>query len=295
MSYPSPATPPDDGSPVTIRFATHRQDQADFEALALECSDLNPSTHADVVPFGQVTSDDYGVDTLEVVSAVDTAYQAIRREASLQGLYRDLTPFLEADASFEPDDFFPGLLEAFRWDGRTWALPSQVPLDLVFYNRRLFDEGGVPYPSPEWTRDDFLAAAQALTVRRGDDILQYGFLGQGATAFVLSTVIGLAEDQAVLDTPAVVDTVRWYTDLALVHGVTLSSCWEEIGSSGEAHNICWDKVHAEQVAKRSSARTICRLLSERGCCPPANPSSPGCGERLAWTRERLFSRQEPRR
>ncbi len=41
---------------------------------------------------------------------------------------------------------------------------------VLFYNKTLFDEAGVGYPTMEWTWDDFVEAAKALTkVRRRQD------------------------------------------------------------------------------------------------------------------------------
>jgi multiple sugar transport system substrate-binding protein len=186
-----------------------------------------------VVSLGEATGDTFGSDTLKVVSAVDTAYQSIRRDAILQGLYRDLTPLIEADAAFEPGDFFPGVLEAFRWGGGTWALPTQAELTLLFYDVQAFDEAGVPRPTPDWTRDDFLAATRALTVRQDGEVVRYGFLGDdgsmgifGSDAFVMSAAGGLAASSPRIDSPAVAGAVRWYADLTLVHDVSYGRWWD---------------------------------------------------------------------
>jgi multiple sugar transport system substrate-binding protein len=44
----------------------------------------------------------------------------------------------------------------------------------LYYNRDLFDAAGVEYPTADWTWDDFLAAAQELTITEGDRTTQWG-------------------------------------------------------------------------------------------------------------------------
>ncbi|GDX24640.1 hypothetical protein LBMAG10_13050 [Actinomycetes bacterium] len=44
----------------------------------------------------------------------------------------------------------------------------------LFYNQDLFDKAGVTYPTAAWTWDDFLAAAQKLTVAKNGKTTQWG-------------------------------------------------------------------------------------------------------------------------
>ena len=45
---------------------------------------------------------------------------------------------------------------------------------IIHYNPRMFDEAGLDYPDPEWTWDDFLETAKALTSGEGGDKV-FGF------------------------------------------------------------------------------------------------------------------------
>jgi multiple sugar transport system substrate-binding protein len=81
----------------------------------------------------------------------------------------DLTDLIARDAAeMEVDDFYPELLSSCRYDGRQFLLPRWFNVALLYYNRKIFDAAGEAYPTPEWTWDDYLAAAQRLT-RRGAD------------------------------------------------------------------------------------------------------------------------------
>ena len=64
-------------------------------------------------------------------------------------------------------DFWPNLLGAYNYDGVQYGLPTDLDLQLVYYNKDLFDAAGVSYPEAGWTWDDYRAIAQALTQGEG--------------------------------------------------------------------------------------------------------------------------------
>jgi multiple sugar transport system substrate-binding protein len=79
-------------------------------------------------------------------------------------LLLDLGPFLERDnAALGLDDFPAPLLEACKWDGVTRCLPRSFHVQLLYYNKAIFDAAGEPYPHGGWTLDDYRAAALRLT------------------------------------------------------------------------------------------------------------------------------------
>lgn len=74
-------------------------------------------------------------------------------------------------------DFFPGHLDAFRYDGELMALPRDISNMVLFYNQDMFEEAGIEAPGEGWSWDDFMAAAQALTQDTDGDgnVDQFGF------------------------------------------------------------------------------------------------------------------------
>lgn len=74
-----------------------------------------------------------------------------------------LDDLMARDGKVGRDDYFRAGIETFSWKGVLYGLPKDASADLVFYNREMFVERGVPLPTPEWTWDDYLAAAQKLT------------------------------------------------------------------------------------------------------------------------------------
>ena len=62
---------------------------------------------------------------------------------------------------FEPDDFYPQALDAFRWHGELTCLPQNISSLVVYYNRNLFTASGVPEPRAGWTWNEFVYGREA--------------------------------------------------------------------------------------------------------------------------------------
>ena len=61
------------------------------------------------------------------------------------------------------DDFWPAERQAVTVGDKIIGVPALVDNLSLVYNKKLFDQAGVPYPTPDWTWDDFRAAAKKLT------------------------------------------------------------------------------------------------------------------------------------
>jgi ABC-type glycerol-3-phosphate transport system substrate-binding protein len=223
-------TPAAGDGAITIRFACLDQRRAEFESLAADFYAQNPSIRIEIVTVEQLVGDDFENSIEKLVTGADTAYYLVDLDAVPQGLLRDLTPFIDADPTFAPEDFFPGMLEAFDALGGIWALPSQARLNLLFFDKQIFEQAGVPYPALDWTQESFLTVAQQLTRRDGGDVTQYGFVdyvSRLSDALVVPLIGNILDDQPPLDSRMVADDVQWYTDLALRHGVMPKSLWDQ--------------------------------------------------------------------
>ena len=142
----------------------------------------------------------------------------------------DLTDLFERDrAEIEPDDIYPELLSACRYDGRQLLMPRWFNVALLYYNRRLFDEAGEPYPTPHWTWDDYVAAAQRLT-RRGPQgrvdvwgsTVTTGWWGEWLI-YVRQAGGKLFTDdlnRCLLDSPEAIRGMQFYFDKIYRHGIS---------------------------------------------------------------------------
>jgi multiple sugar transport system substrate-binding protein len=62
-----------------------------------------------------------------------------------------------------PEGFYADLLDVFTVDGILYCPPKDFSTMALQYNRDLFDQAGLEYPTPDWTWEDLEAAATALS------------------------------------------------------------------------------------------------------------------------------------
>lgn len=87
-----------------------------------------------------------------------------------QDLLLDLTPYFENNKDFFNEDVYAtNIYDAFTYDGKYISTVNGADTFLLFYNKDLFDEAKVEYPTEEWTWDDFLAACEKLTIDKDGD------------------------------------------------------------------------------------------------------------------------------
>lgn len=145
------------------------------------------------------------------------------------GELRPLDPFLETESSAFLQDYLPSALDAVRRQGQIIALPADLDVLVLYFNKDLFDQASTPYPAPGWTWNDFVALAQSVTQPLADGAMRYGFYPSDALPaylpFVAQEMAALWGDDLLnpqalrLDSEPVIRAIQWYADLALVHRV----------------------------------------------------------------------------
>ena len=154
---------------VTIRYFNfssdpdHVQDLADIVA-AFEAANPGIEVEVSSAPwadyFTLLQADFVGGDPPDVF---ELNYENFVSYAANDVLL-DLSSYLPADTPY-----YPRALEAFQYKGIQGALPETFSTVLLFYNKDLFDQAGVAYPTPDWTWADAVTAAKAIRAL-GDDI-----------------------------------------------------------------------------------------------------------------------------
>ncbi len=86
----------------------------------------------------------------------------------LRGACADLS-----ELGIDTANYSQGTLDAVSNDGKLYAVPMSFSTCLLFYNKALFDQAGIGYPTNEWTWDDALAAAEKIVAAGGEDIWGY--------------------------------------------------------------------------------------------------------------------------
>lgn len=79
-----------------------------------------------------------------------------------QGVLENLDSYIEK-SGYNLEDYWPALLESAMYEGSVYGFPRDIEVNILYYNKDIFDEAGVPYPDETWTWDDLLAAAEQLT------------------------------------------------------------------------------------------------------------------------------------
>lgn len=158
-----------------LRFSTwgSLDEIATLKPLLAEFARQNPD-----VPVELVHVPDKYRQSIRLMAAAGKMPDVLFMESQIlpgfahRGVLRDLEPFLAADAELRRTDFYPPVMEAMSWKGTLYGIPRDLSNLVMFYNRRLFDEAGVPYPTADWTYEDMVEKAKRLT---GGDRFGVGF------------------------------------------------------------------------------------------------------------------------
>lgn len=120
------------------------------------------------------------------------------------GVTMDLTPFLTSGDRdkypIQAEDFDKTFLEIMTtMSGEIHAIPMALDVYVMYYNKRMFDDAGLDYPTNDWSYDDLKEMSIAMTKTLDDGTKQYGFVwdpvqshnaiqGPGAAGFNVTTL-----------------------------------------------------------------------------------------------------------
>ncbi|MDZ7373322.1 MAG: sugar ABC transporter substrate-binding protein [candidate division KSB1 bacterium] len=202
-----------------------------------------------------------------------------------KGVLLPIDDFLRADSSFHPEDFLPGTLELGKWQGRTYSITSALGPLVLFYNKRHFEEAGLPTPNElhargEWNWGTFLRCCKALTVRDQDGhVVRWAY--RSYAEWILWLYVSLNGGQpfspdfrhANLTDPRTVEALQRAADLALVHKVSPELSPEEMTGMSPV----WQDFKRGRVSMMHSGPWIVARL--RGMQDPYDvappPAEPG--------------------
>jgi multiple sugar transport system substrate-binding protein len=197
---------------------------------------------------------DYYIKISTLISSKNTpdffwmTQELISKYAEL-GAIADLTDFLNNSEKYNPERFYEGVIASAFHEGKYYGVPWIANPVMVYYNKNLFDEAGVPYPDPadDWTWDEFIEIAKKLTVVKKDannnDYQQYGIVIDGWPN--IETFIWAGGGDIIADngTDILLDTEESLKGLdilneILVSGITPS--FSEVSSLG-SNNVWFEK------------------------------------------------------
>lgn len=171
------------GEPVEITF-WHGQTQGVAKLLQGMIDDFNES-HPDIV----VSKDSGGVNSDRMLQKVTAGLQADNYPdiayiygsdlANLAGgdQLMNLTDAIDS-GEIDWDRFEDAAKAAVTVDDEPRAVPAFIDNLALVYNKEIFDEAGVDYPTDDWTWDDFISTAAELN-DQGAGIAGFGWPGTG--------------------------------------------------------------------------------------------------------------------
>lgn len=172
------ATQRGDQTQLTVLHWGDKNEDVIVSDLIAEFEKLNPDIHVNRANIGSPAQLATKLQTmLAAGDPPDVFYLESERVADFasKGLLADVDGFLDADQqagaadAIDMDDFFPAVVDAFRYDGQQVGrgalvgLPKDFTTVGFYYNKNLLRRAGVSEPPAEgWTWDEFIAAARAI-------------------------------------------------------------------------------------------------------------------------------------
>ena len=141
----------------------------------------------------------------------------------------DLTGYIEKDG-VDMSIYYPDIAAIYkRDDGKIFALPKDHDTIALLYNKALFDQAGVEYPTDEWTYEDMYEAAKKITEATPDDT--YGYALNTSNDQKTDTGIDSAESKAAME------MVRKMLTVATPQAVVAESGTDSLFQSGKVGMI----------------------------------------------------------
>jgi multiple sugar transport system substrate-binding protein len=163
------------------------------------------------------------------------------------GALEPLGGYLQKSKLIKESDFYPEAINPFKWKGELMCIPLNISSLVVYYNKELFTQAGVPFPAAGWTWDDFLAAAQKLTKdTNGDGVAEQFGAGIQASLIRLAPFVWQAGGEIVddesnptklmLDTNEAFDAADFFVGLQTVNHV-VPNAEQEASENSESRFI----------------------------------------------------------
>lgn len=149
-------------APVEINYLNYSSNGGQEETLAAMVAAFeaqNPDVKVNVETLGFA---DYFTQ-LAIRVAGNSAPDVFELNIENFRAYADKGAIAEIDTSaIDISNIYSTTLGAFQIDGKQYGLPTKFSNVVLVYNKDLFDQAGVSYPTIDWTWADELAAAEAI-------------------------------------------------------------------------------------------------------------------------------------
>jgi multiple sugar transport system substrate-binding protein len=150
------------------------------------------------------------------------------------GVLLNITELIARD-SFPMDKMFPAAVAQYRWakgdfdsggdGGDMYGLPSDAQSHIIAYNKTMFDDAGVAYPTDDWTWDDLVEMGKAITKpdenKWGMQVISpMGVFTKGNFLFSAGGANHSPDyKKSLVDSPESIEAWKWNWDLIYTHKI----------------------------------------------------------------------------
>lgn len=187
--------------------------QVEFNQSARDKIYVEIASHTAPDTFYVVTDD---IPRLAVKDSIEplNAWFARDQEASLAPYFHQVVRALR---------YAPPYKHVPKPEQDVYAYPIHFSTDVLFYNQKLFDQAGLPYPTDDWTWDDMVSAAKKLTKRDKEGrTVQFGMFQPDPTTTILSNngaIFNDAYTECLIANPQAVEAITELRNLRFQYKV----------------------------------------------------------------------------
>ena len=168
------------GEEVTIRFVTNHGDveMPFFQQVVDEFEAANPGITVDFLNIAGQQFEDT-IKTQGVGGNLPDVWYArtfLTTDYASKGWTLNLESLIESD-QLDVEDFWPAQVAQMQYEGDLYALPYDFSNIGIYYNKNMFDEAGIPYPTDDWTWEDVAEVGEQFVVKDDDGtVTQWGLV-----------------------------------------------------------------------------------------------------------------------
>lgn len=185
-------------------------------------------------------------------------------------------------------DYYPGIIQTAYQGDTLYGLPWIAQPVVVYYNKDMFDAAGLDQPTADWTWDDFITDAKALTKDTNGDgtIDQWGTIANGwppPQMFIWQAggdVISPDLATSPIDSPAAVKGVEFY--LSWAYNPEMAPSADIINEQGFDAMYTAGKIGMFFGGAADDKDYNTNGFTAGVVPPPKNPDT-GSNETFAWT------------
>lgn len=221
-------------------------------------------------------------EKLSAAMAGGTAWDCFRGDQARalnwgpKGAIANVADLIAQDTQYPLEGYIPGVVDAYNVGGKIYAVPAWCLTMWMYYNKNMFDEAGLAYPTPEMTWDEYVTASEKLTKREGDRITQFGAAGWHSWTFPVAQLVWsngghfyYNDDltKVAVDDPKTVAVLQDLADLVHVQKVSpnptvpasspVGILSENVATQGDGDWLPWDNNEVFTAKSEYLDATLC--------------------------------------